>query len=186
MVLYFEVATGRDYMLDLFSGACIFLDPGGFFHYQGGNGSAFKTGGGPWLDSSDARIKTVQGEYTGGLDAVLALRPVRFTYKGNDTATALLDRLDPDGKVAERAENAGPYPASSHHQAARDGKVFVGLVAQEAELALPGMVTQREGFIDGKPVTDLRDLDTGELIYALVNSVKELKAELDALKAARR
>ena len=34
-----------------------------------------------------------------------------------------------------------------------------------------------------KEVSDLRTLDTSELIYALVNSVKELKAEIDELKA---
>jgi hypothetical protein len=64
-------------------------------------------------------------------------------------------------------------------------KELVGLVAQEVEEVMPGMVTQGEGVIDGQPVTDMRTLDTTELLFALVNCVKELKAEIEALKAAR-
>ena len=48
---------------------------------------------------------------------------------------------------------------------------------------MPSMVSKQGGLIDGKEVSDLRTLDTSELIYALVNSVKELKAEIDELKA---
>ena len=48
---------------------------------------------------------------------------------------------------------------------------------------MPGMVGQHEGFIDGKKVADLRTVDTSELIYALVNCVKQLKAEIEELKA---
>ena len=45
------------------------------------------------------------------------------------------------------------------------------------------MVSQHEGFLDGQPVNDLRQLNTDELIYALVNSVKELSAKVEALEA---
>ena len=119
------------------------------------NNSAFKPGGGPWATLSDARIKTVTGEYETGLDVVLRLRPVTYTYKGNDEL---------------------------HQHAAQSGQKFVGFVAQELERIVPTMVSQHEGVIDGKKVTDLRSVDTTELIYALVNSVKQLKAEIEALK----
>jgi len=62
-------------------------------------------------------------------------------------------------------------------------KQFTGLVAQEMETLFPEMVSQRAGFIDGEPVSDIRQLDTSPLVYALINAVKELKAEIDALKA---
>ena len=119
------------------------------------NNSAFKPGGGPWATLSDARIKTVTGEYETGLDVVLRLRPVTYTYKGNDEL---------------------------HQHAAQSGQKFVGFVAQELERIVPTMVSQHEGVIDGKKVSDLRSIDTTELIYALVNSVKQLKAEIEALK----
>ena len=48
---------------------------------------------------------------------------------------------------------------------------------------MPGMVTQGEGVIDGQSVSDMRTLDTTELLFALVNCVRELKAEIEALKA---
>jgi hypothetical protein len=119
-----------------------------------GTGIAYKAGGGSWTAlSSDARIKTVDGDYQTGLAAVLALHPVHYTYLGNDG----------DGLTGS----------------------FIGLVAQEAEEVMPEMVAQRHGTIDGRQVEDLRTLDTSSLIFALVNAVKELKAEIDELKAAR-
>ena len=110
------------------------------------NNGAFKPGGGAWAALSDARIKTVTAEYETGLEEVLQLRPVIYTYK--------------TGGEQE----------------------FVGLVAQEVEQVMPGMVGRQKGFIDGEEVDDLRTLDTTELIFALVNSVRQLKAEIDALK----
>ena len=56
--------------------------------------NARKPGGGSWINStSDARAKTVLGDYDHGLDAVLALHPVRYVFKGNDTPTPPM----PDG-----------------------------------------------------------------------------------------
>jgi hypothetical protein len=115
--------------------------------------NAMKPGGGPWVDLSDARIKTVVGDYSSGLDAVKQLRPKRYTFKGND----------------------GEHTAN--------GKEYIGLVAQAVETVMPEMVTTKSGKIDGKPVADLRMLDTGSLIYALVNSVQELSARVEMLEA---
>ena len=127
------------------------LDYAGNLNFVG-SGTAYKAGGGSWTAPSDARLKTVDGEYQSGLAAVLALRPVHYTYKGND----------------------GHGLSGS----------FVGLVAQEVEDVMPEMVGIREGIINGRWVNDLRITDTSSLIFALVNAIKELKAELDELKAA--
>jgi hypothetical protein len=134
--------------------------PSGNFLLQ--NNGAFKPGGGPWATLSDERIKTVTADYEAGLNEVLQLNPIIYTYKGNDTLTI-------DGM-------------SSHHHAAQSGKEFVGFVAQELETIFPSMVSKHAGFIDEKEVTDLRSVDTTELVYALVNCVKQLKAEIEALK----
>lgn len=122
----------------------------------------YQPGGGSWLATSDARIKTVHRDYKRGLDAVLALRPVVYSYKGNDT---------------------GPDGFALHARAAEAGTVFVGLVAQEAEAVMPEMVKQTTGIISGEPVDDLRVYDSTALTYALVNSVKELSAQVTALQA---
>ena len=140
-------------------------------------GAGSQPGGGPWASASDARIKTVAGPYDLGLDEVLALRPVVYTFKGNDTTSASRSL---DGATG----NDAPYPASPHFAVAKAKRQFVGMVAQEVEPVFPGMVIMREGYIDGEKVDDFRDLDTGPLIFALVNAVKTLAARVAALEAA--
>jgi hypothetical protein len=132
----------------------------------------YQPAGGPWADSSDARIKTVDSEYAHGLDEVLKLRPVVYSFNGNDTSAPI-----------PKADEPVPYATSLHYQAAKDQRKFIGLVAQEVETIFPEMVTPREGFIDGVPVNDLRELDTGPLVFALVNAVKKLNARIQALEA---
>jgi Chaperone of endosialidase len=149
--------------------------------------NGYSPGGGPWIATSDIRIKTVQGEYTQGLAEVVKLRPVTYTYKGNDTPEPPAwpeVSMESETPKAPKIPPTVPYPNSPHQKAAEAGRVFRGLVAQEVETVFPEMVTKREGYIDGQPVTDLRDLDTGPLIFALVNAVKELKARVEALEAA--
>lgn len=113
--------------------------------------------------TSDTRVKRVLDEYRPGLEAVSKLRPVAFAYIGNDSSS--------------------PGAVSPHYEDARQNKIHIGLVAQEVEQTFPGMVSMHEGYIDGQKVDDMRKLNTHELIYALVNAVRELKAEVDALKA---
>lgn len=138
-------------------GASLSLNATNDFTFSGSS-NAYKTSGGSWTAISDARIKTVDGEYEAGLEAVLALRPVVYRYKGNHEALS------------------HPYYPSY--------KQFVGLIAQEAEAVMPDLVTLHEGVIDGQEVTDLRALDPSNLVYALINAVKELKAEIQALREA--
>ena len=141
------------------------------------SGQAYKPGGGDWIDSSDARIKNVEGDYARGLADVVQLRPVLYTYKGNDTSDAPAHILkDATGPVVV------PYPNSPHHASATEGRKFAGLIAQEVETIIPEMVKQRSGYIDGAAVSDLRDLDTTPLIFALINAVKELKARVEELE----
>jgi hypothetical protein len=148
-------------------------------------GSAFKPGGGSWADSSDARIKNVLGPYDNGLASIIGLSPVRFTFKGNDTTDEPRSEAQVlPGRRAARNTVEVPYPNSPHYAAAVEAREFIGLIAQDVEVAFPRMVTQKEGYIDGVAVTDLRDIDTTPLIYALVNAVKELTARLEALEAA--
>jgi Chaperone of endosialidase len=149
-------------------GYCIVQNDGSFAI---GSATAYKSGGGSWTATSDERIKTVVGDYETGLASILRLNPVVYAYKGNDT---------PTGEVEEQH---APYSASPHYQDAKAEKLHVGFVAQDLAEIFPDMVSEREGFIDGKKVTDLKSVDTSSLIYALVNAFKELKQELDELKS---
>ena len=46
-----------------------------------------------------------------------------------------------------------------------------------------GMVSRRDGWVDGQAIPDLRILDTSELIFSLVNAVKTLAARVKELEA---
>ena len=191
------------------NGAMMQCNPDGSF-FVGLQG--YKPGGGAWAATSDIRIKTVKGEYPQGLDAINKLRPVVFTYRGNDTPTtdfdlplfeepqAAVDAREEAGRlgvtpssqlipvgvksVPPRGVTEAPYPASPHYQVAVAEKLFTGLVAQEVETIFPEMVSERAGYVDGVAVTDLKDIDTGPLLFALVNAVKELSARVVALEGA--
>jgi hypothetical protein len=126
--------------------------------------NAYKAGGGPWLATSDRRIKNIRGNYVSGLAQIEQLQPIVYSYKGNDAA---------------------PGRTSPHHSVAVNGKELIGLVAQECEELFPEMVTRRSGFVDGAAVPDLRELDTGPLLYAMLNAIKELSARVKALEASQ-
>lgn len=143
-----------------------------------GSNNALKPGGGPWADSSDARIKTVSGNYTGTLAQAKQLQPKIFSYRANET-NVISPPIDPDDPPVTPGD---PDPRSPHYSVV--GKSFVGLVAQEVETVVPAMVAQVSGTINGVAVTDLRVLDTTQLIYILLNSVKELATRVEALETA--
>jgi hypothetical protein len=78
-----------------------------------------------------------------------------------------------------------PYHNSPHRSAAQRGTEFIGLIAQECESVMPELVDKKRGYIDGVEVQDLRDIDTGPLVFALINAVKTLTARIEALEGAR-
>ena len=146
-------------------------------------GQGYKPGGGVWGDNSDARIKNILGDYTSGLDEILALHPKRFTFKGNDTIGPPKNEVHPaPGTKADESEPTVPYGNSPHYSAALNEREFVGLIAQEADPVMPEMISNHEGYIDGV-ITDVLDIDSTPLIYALINAVKTLAARVEELEA---
>ena len=77
------------------------------------------------------------------------------------------------------------YTFNGKAETPTDGRTFVGLIANEAQAVMPEMVgvTEKKFEPEDDHLTEILTLDATALIYALVNSVKELKAEIDALKA---
>lgn len=149
-------------------------------------GFGYQPGGGAWRDSSDVRIKNIVGDYKHGLDEILKLQPRRFTYKGNDTRKEPSGISDVEAALGRSAESKPvglPYGNSPHHEAAVTGKEFIGLIAQEAEVAMPEMITKTDGYINGVKVQDLREMDSTALIFALVNAVKTLTARVVELES---
>jgi len=83
------------------------------------NGSAGKPGGWSWTNSSDVRLKDVNGAYEYGLSEINALNPVRFNYK---------------------TDNARELPSDTEE---------IGFIAQEVQEVIPDAVTEWEdGYLD--------------------------------------
>ena len=118
--------------------------------------SAAKPTSNTWTISSDARVKEVIGSYTRGVADIMALEPKRYRLNG---AFGSVD----------------------------DGRVHVSVIAQEARATWPEMVGTYEHTDkdedDVETVTELLNLNTNELQWALVNAIKELAQRVEALEA---
>lgn len=116
--------------------------------------SAAKPTSNTWTISSDARVKEVIGSYTRGVADIMALEPKRYRLNG---AFGSVD----------------------------DGRVHVSVVAQEAQATWPEMIGTYEhtNEDDVETVTELLNLNTNELQWALVNAIKELAQRVEALEA---
>jgi hypothetical protein len=121
---------------------------------------ATKPGGGTWTAPSDMQLKVRESiaAYTTGLAAITQLQPVTYKYNGK----------------------AGLPKDQTFH----------GLIADDVEIVMPEAVgrailgarpAMKDGEVD-EPGEEYRTFDQTPLLFALINCVKELKAELDILK----
>lgn len=116
-----------------------------------------------WTNASDGRFKDVVGPYTRGLAELRQLEPVVYRFKNN-----FRDTLEGSNVLSED-----------------DTKILhAGVIAQEAEKALPEYVTQYEAEVDGEVVKDARRPSHPDwLTWAMVNAIKELASRVDVLTA---
>lgn len=128
------------------------------------SGDAQKPGGGSWTASSDARNKKNVVPYATGTQAILQLNPVAYQYAG--------------------VYDTGPD----------DGTVHVGFVAQDLQKVIPELTKP----IKAHPVNhwagkskpeitgeeeDHIGVDPSNILYMLINAVKELTAHVAVLEA---
>lgn len=111
--------------------------------------SVSKVTAGSWIAISDERVKTNIKPWKTGLEAIMKINPV--TYQFNEDSGYDKDIL---------------------------GQTFVGLIAQNAESAIPETVTKGKR---GK-FTDLRSFDPTNLTYALINAVQDLANQVASLQ----
>ena len=143
-------------------------DSGGYFYSEYGNGgyftsgagyslvaaeSAAKPGGGSWDAWSDSRVKENIKPYVKGLTEILLVNPVNYGYNG------LANTLK--------------------------GIEYTGVIAQEIKDIFPETVNTYKAKLNEEDVekTELYSFNSTALTFALINAVKELKAEIDLLKA---
>ena len=116
--------------------------------------SAAKPTSALWTIASDSRIKTETGEYTKGLDAVCALRPITYHYNG--AAGFAVDDKENISIIAQEAMQHFPECVGTFEALLNEGD---------------------------EEKTELFNWNGHALIFALVNAVKELKAVNDAIAA---
>lgn len=114
--------------------------------------SAAKPGGGSWSVYSDSRIKENIVPYTKGLAEILLIDPVTYEYNGLAGTTK--------------------------------GKKYTGIIAQEIKEIFPETVNIYKAKLNegDQDKTELYDFNASDLTFALINAIKELKAEIELLK----
>ena len=115
--------------------------------------SAAKPGGGAWSVYSDSRLKENVVPYTKGLSDILLINPVTYEYNGLAGTTK--------------------------------GKKYTGIIAQEIKEVFPDTVNTYKAKLneEDEEKTELYDFNASDLTFALINAIKELKAEIDLLKS---
>ena len=118
---------------------------------------------GAWTTISDASVKQDVQPYTRGLDAIVALNPVQFRYRAG--APLGID-TDEDGEPVK-----GP------------SRQLFGLIADDVAAIVPEIVGSITAKVGDKESVELSTLEPGNLVYAVINSLKEVAARLDHLES---
>jgi hypothetical protein len=118
------------------------------------SGNASKTGGGSWATFSDARLKKNIQPFNDGLNCLLNINPIRFSYNG------LADYPD-DGKeyigiIAQDIQKIAPF--------------MISIVSKKL----------RETDVE---TTDLLMYDPSSLDYVIINAIKEQQSQIEDLKS---
>ncbi len=117
--------------------------------------TATKASGTTWANPSDVRLKDNIVPFTKGLAELNQVNPKTWVYNGKGETTA--------------------------------GTKGLGVIADEIESILPETVDTYKAKLNPSDTseTEIKRFDATEITWLLVNAVKELKAEIDALKAAK-
>jgi hypothetical protein len=129
------------------------------FYTRGGNGAYHSGNTTVWSTTSDKRIKKNIVDNTVGLSIINQLNVRNFEYKTADEITTDNPELTDVIKSAV-VDKPG---------------LQLGIIAQELEEICSSCVKTQS--------TGIKTVDTDPLIWHLINAVKELSAEVNALKA---
>ncbi|MGL5075339.1 MAG: tail fiber domain-containing protein, partial [Waterburya sp.] len=135
--------------------------------------TAQKIGGGSWTVFSDKRLKDEIQPYKSGLDIIKQINPITYKYtkKSNKELVeeGLLEKCVIENSDGEYDELKASLCAIN------SDKVHVGVIAQEVKEVLPLTVTEDK--------CGVLQFDNSELVYTLINAVKELSEQVDYLKS---
>ena len=117
--------------------------------------SAAKPSTNTWTITSDSRVKENVQPYTKGLDIINQINPVTYDYNGK----------------------AGFEKTKGN----------IGIIAQDVKDILPESISTYFKKLNEEDIseTELYNFNSHALTYVLINAIKELKAEIDLLKAQK-
>ena len=122
------------------------------FQLQLSTNSAAKPSSNVWTITSDSRVKENIRDYTTGLEAILEIEPKLYDYNGK--------------AGFEKTKNN------------------IGIIAQDIQEVMPETIISYNAKLneDDTEDTELLSFDGHAVTFALINAVKELKAEIEQLK----
>ena len=126
----------------------------------GVEGTGYSIGG--WVTASDRRLKTNIVPITGALDKLMKVNGTHYTI-----TTGYTNLMGADGKAT--------FGKTSHEQ--------YGVIAQEVEAIFPEMVKEKAIFKNQGDQTVYKTVDYNQLVPVLIEAIKELKQEVETLKA---
>ena len=127
-------------------------------------GSAYKTVGGSWTAISDRRLKRDIEPYADGLESLMKVEPVWFTY--NDKLGELIEGRTYVGVIAQDMQEVAPYMVQEEAFFRKEMEMEDGSI----EVLDPG-----ENYLT---------YDGSALTYMLVNAVKEQQGQIEEKDAA--
>ena len=112
--------------------------------------------------TSDARLKENVETYSGGLETILNLRPVRFNWREDKCTDSFL-------KEYREPDTIDGYPGEIKRQ--------YGLIAQEVEKIVPDVVGERKMYDENYKL-----IRYGKLVPILISAVQEQQQQIEDLK----
>ncbi|MFG1486366.1 tail fiber domain-containing protein [Halobacteriovorax sp. RZ-1] len=171
-----DIGTDTNYR-----GVGIGLDPGTHLALNGErlvvNGTAAKPGGGSWATYSDARLKDLTGEFTYGLDAIMAIDTIKYRYKDNN-ALGILNEREHSGFIAQDIQKVIPEAVrktTDDYLTVDNDPIFLALINATKE--------QQTQLDENKRMLNLMQEGISRRVASLEEQVETLKEENEVLKA---
>jgi len=143
-----------------------------------GNSDVTSIGGyAPWSNLSDARFKRNVKENVSGLDFILGLRPVTFTFDMNAISNKLEENITYDKNGNKKHIEESPEMIQSREKKSK--KRRVGFIAQEVESLVNKLGIDFDGVEKPENEDDFYRLRYSEFVVPLVKAVQEQQALIE-------
>lgn len=130
------------------------------------------SGGTVYNTTSDYRLKENVKPMTKAIEKIARLKPVTYRWKATGE--------DGQGFIAHELQEVFPDAVTGE----KDGMMEVDVLGEEDILYKGKVMGKRQKKVGTKQVPRYQSMDSSVLVATLVKAVQELKAELDAHKAA--